>query len=197
VIFGALPCLVFLAAHQWTQFGHPLRSGYDYQLPGLDLFDIGNVLSDGYGERGFLFPDRLDGALMRWTCPCDQFGPIGKASNLVFYPSALLGLYWIYYPPLFPLFGIWEMFRRRRSAVARLGALMVVANAAFFLGFRFQGARMVAPAAFVLLAFSAAGLSRVLEVTVPRALAPLRRLRPAAAVAQLMPDPDERGAVDR
>src|SRR5262249_23480877 len=47
VAVGALPCLVFLGAYQWTEFGNPLRTGYDYQLPTLTLFELGNVTKEG------------------------------------------------------------------------------------------------------------------------------------------------------
>jgi hypothetical protein len=93
---------------------------------------------------------------------------MGHASNLVFYPALLLGLYWIYFPPLFSVLGIWEVFRRRRSRVGQFAAVVVVANLATFLPFFYQGARLVAPAAYVLLAFSAVTVARVIDAMVAR-----------------------------
>jgi 4-amino-4-deoxy-L-arabinose transferase-like glycosyltransferase len=162
VLLGAIPVLTFLAVYQWTEFGSPVRSGYDYYLPELDPFSPGFVL-DGSptGERQFIFPDKLNGALMRWTCPCDQHGPMGKASNAVFYPAVLLGVYWVFSPPLFTLLGIWEIARRRSLPVGQFAALVVVTNVGVFLAYYYQGARLVAPAAYVLIAFSAAGAARL------------------------------------
>jgi 4-amino-4-deoxy-L-arabinose transferase-like glycosyltransferase len=163
VAIGALPFLVFLAAQQWTQFGHPLRSGYDHYLPRLRLFGIANVAKENLrGDRGFIFDDTLDGRLMRWTCPCDELGPIGKANNMIFYPAVLLGLYWIYFPPLFSLFGVFELRRRRATAAARFAIVTIVANVMLMLPFFYQGARFVAPAAMILLAYAAAGCARLI-----------------------------------
>lgn len=165
VVLGAIPVLAFLAAYQWTEFGSPVRSGYDYYHPELAAFSPGFVLEGSpTSERQFVFPDKLEGALMRWTCPCDQYGPMGKASNAVFYPALLLGLYWVFSPPLFTLLGIWEMVRRRSSPVGQFGALVVVTNVGLFLAYYYQGARLVAPAAYVLIAFSAAGAARLLAL---------------------------------
>lgn len=195
VAVGALPALIFVATYQWTAFGSPLRSGYSYYLPDVDTLSPSFVLAEWpRSERQFIFRDRLDGALMRWTCPCDEFGPMGKANNAVFYPAVLLGFYWVYYPPLFSLLGLWEMLRRRSSPVAQLSALIVVTNVALFLPYLFQGARFVAPAAYVLLVFSAVGAARVLKL-VPEALrwATARLARPGPRQDALAVERGRRG----
>jgi hypothetical protein len=88
---------------------------------------------------------------------------MGKASNLVFYPALLLGLYWIYFPPLLSVLGGWELFRRRRTVAARFGGLVVIANLLIALPYFYQGGRLVAPAALVLLVYSAAGVARLVD----------------------------------
>jgi hypothetical protein len=172
-LLGALPFLVVLAGYQWAYFGHPLRSGYDEFLPGVTLFDPSYATAlNPRGDRRFVFDDKLDGLLMRWTCPCDGQGPMGKAPNVVFYPAVLLGLYWIYFPPLLPLLGLVEIYRRRHTTAARYAALVVVGNVALMVPYLFQCARFVAPAALVLLVYSSAGMARVGGLT---ANAPSRR----------------------
>ncbi len=162
VIMGALPFLLFLGSYQWTEFGSPLRTGYDYYLPTLVEFSPDFVTREYMiGERAYVFEDKLDGRLMTWTCPCDDVGPIGKAGNLVFYPAVLLGLYWIFYPPLVSILGIWEMIRRRKTPAAKFASSAAAMNLVIFLPYFYQGARFVAPAAFVLLTFAAASLGRV------------------------------------
>ncbi len=99
---------------------------------------------------------------MRWTCPCDEFGPMGKASNLVFYPAVVLGLYWIYFPPLFPLLAVPELSRRRGTVAARFAALVVVGNVTMMLPYFYQAARFVAPAAVVVLPYASAAVARLL-----------------------------------
>lgn len=165
VALGTLPLLIFLGAYQWTEFGSPVRTGYDYWPSHGQEFSANYVTEEApRGERGFIHADKLDGALMRWTCPCDQYGPIGKASNLVFYPAVLLGMYWIYFPPLFSLLGVWELFRRRRTAAAQFGALVIVTNLLLFIPYFYQGGRLVASGAFVLLVFAAVAVARIAEV---------------------------------
>lgn len=165
VALGTAPFLIFLGTYQWTQFGHPLKTGYSYYLPTLVAFDLGNITKENlFGEHGNIYNDKLDGRLMEWTSPCDDCGsPMGKASNLVFYPALLLGLYWIYFPPLFSVLGGWELFRRRRTVAARFGGLVVIANLLIALAYFYQGGRLVAPAALVLLVYSAAGVARLVD----------------------------------
>ena len=173
-LLGALPALIFLGAYQWTEFGHPLRTGYDYYLPQLKLVSTEYLtLSNPQSERKFIHDDRLNGELMKWTCPCDQHGPMGKASNLVFYPAVILGLYWIFYPPLFSLFGLWAIWRRRRTSAAQFAALLIGLNLAIVAVYFYQGARLLAPAAFVLLAYSAVGVIDVFKIAGRR----VRRIR--------------------
>jgi len=181
IAIGAAPVMALLFAYQWTQFGSPVRTGYNLYLPNLVEFSPKYVLArTPQGERKFIFNDKLDGALMRWTCPCDRYGPMGTASNAVFYPATLLGLYWVFYPPLFSLLGIWEIVRRRSAPAGQLGALVVVTNMLLLLGYFYQGGRLVAPAAYVLLAFSAAGLARLLALGGRRLNLPRRRSRHSA-----------------
>lgn len=161
-MLGALPLLVVLAGYQWAYFGHPLRSGYAQFLPGVKLFDPSYATTPNLrGDRRFVFDDKLDGLLMQWTCPCDGQGPMGKAPNVVFYPAVLLGLYWIYFPPLLPLLGLVELYRRRRTTAARYAGFVVVGNVALMVPYLFQCARFVAPAALVLLVYSSAGMARL------------------------------------
>lgn len=165
-LLGALPFLVVLAGYQWAYFGHPLRSGYDEFLPGVKLFDPSYATTPNpRGDRRFVFDDKLDGLLMRWTCPCDGQGPMGKAPNVVFYPAVLLGLYWIYFPPLLPLLGVVEVYRRRHTTAARYAGLVVVGNLALMVPYLFQCARFVAPAALVLLVYSSAWMARLCGLT--------------------------------
>ena len=167
VVLGAAPVLIMLWTYQWTEFGHPLANGYDYYLPGLKVFGAEFVTAEyPQGERMWIHSDRLHGALMRWTCPCDDFGPIGKASNLIFYPSVLLGLYWVYLPPLLSTVGVWELVRRRATPAARYASLAIAANLLIFLPYFYQGARLVAPAAFLLLIYSAAGVTRLSDLAI-------------------------------
>lgn len=176
VALGALPFLIFLGAYQWTEFGSPLRTGYDYWVPDVQLFDAGNVfLEEPVSEGSFIFSDRSDGDLMGWTCPCPLPGSMGQASNAIFYPAVLLGLYWVFFPPLLSVFGVWELVRRRREPLAWFAGLVVASGVVVALVFSFQGARFVAPVAYVLLVFAATAVARWLSIGATWAL---RRIQP-------------------
>lgn len=160
LILGLIPALVFLAAYQMIEFGAPWRTGYDYYEPDRTEFSFVNLVrSDPLGDRSFVLSDRLDGKLMSWTCPCDEFGPMGQASNVVFYPALLLGMYWVYFPPFFSLFASVAVWRRRSESFVKFGVLMSVLCSLVMAFYYFQGARLVAPVAVVLLVFGSVGLA--------------------------------------
>lgn len=182
VLLGAAPIMIMLWTYQWTEFGNPLATGYNYHLPHLKAFGAEFVTAENlFGERGWIHADRLGGAAMRWTCPCDEYGPMGKASNLVFYPSVMLGLYWVFVPPFVPLLGVWELVRRRGSPAARFTILVVASNFLLVVPYFYQGARLVAPAAFLLLIYSAAGAVDLSERVVGRMRLRLETRRAAVA----------------
>jgi 4-amino-4-deoxy-L-arabinose transferase-like glycosyltransferase len=165
VLVGVLPFLIFLGTYQWTEFGNPLKTGYDYYLPDLKEFSLEFVSKENLlSEREFIYQEKLNGSLMKWTCPCDEFGPVGKASNLIFYPSVLLGVYWFYYPPLIALFGFWSLWQRRQLYLTKLSVLIIMFNLLMFLFYFYQGARLIAPAAFLLLVYSAVGIVDLLRI---------------------------------
>ena len=151
IIVGFAPFALFLGILQCVQFGSPLRTGYSEYVRGYVEFSISHLTRvNQYGERGFIFPDRSNGVLMRWTCPCDEHGPIGKAPNIVFYPATLIGLYWIFTPPLLGLLGLIKIFRNRLSLTYRFMAAVTVLNALLMCVYFYQGARLVAPSALIL-----------------------------------------------
>jgi hypothetical protein len=57
--------------------------------------------------------------------------------------------------------GFMELYRRRHTSAGRYGALVVAGNVVLMVPYLFQSARFVAPAALVLLAYSAAGAVRL------------------------------------
>ena len=152
IAIGFIPFALFLGILQFFQFGSPFRTGYSYYVHEYAEFSLSNLTQvNPYGERGFLFPDFSNGKLMRWTCPCDKYGPLGKAPNIVFYPATLAGLYWIFMPPLLGVLGLIKIFRARTSLTYQFMAAVVVLNALLMSVYFFQGARLVAPSALVIL----------------------------------------------
>lgn len=160
LILGLIPALVFLAVYQMVEFGAPWRTGYDYYEPDRTEFSFVNIVkSDPLGDRSFLLSDRLDGKLMSWSCPCDEFGPMGQASNIVFYPALLLGMYWVYFPPFFSLFASMAVWRRRSESSVKFGVLVSALCSIGMAFYYYQGARLVAPVAVVLLVFGSVGFA--------------------------------------
>jgi hypothetical protein len=152
IVVGFSPFVIFLGILQFVQFGSPLRTGYSEYVHGYIEFSLSHLTRvNPYGERGFLFPDWSNGKLMKWTCPCDEHGPIGKAPNIVFYPATLAGLYWIFMPPLLGVLGLIKIFRTRMSLTYQFMAAVIALNTLLMSVYFFQGARLVAPSALALL----------------------------------------------
>lgn len=160
VIACALPFLLALAYYQWWAFGSPVRTGYDFWLPRLRLFEISNLINpDIMGEGPFIVADRLGGAVFQGTCPCPVGGALKNLPNIVFYPALTAGLFWIFTPPLVSAVGLIQLWRRRSERPARFAMLVVALNLLILLFYFYQGARLFAPAAALLVIFAAEGLS--------------------------------------
>ncbi len=176
VLASSVPFIALLALYQWRVFGSPLKTGYDYWLPGLELFRLDALWSWGLrGDAAYLHVDRLGGALLDGLGPDGQslgMQTIGYTPPYITYPSVLLGLYWVYMPPLVVLIGVGWLWFQRMSSAARFIAFAVILNLAIFAFYAFMGARLIAPAAILLTIATAAGASELL----PRLLGHLRRL---------------------
>jgi hypothetical protein len=175
---AALPFVVALLIYQWATFGQPLKTGYDYYLPGLREFAPHYAWGDPLGRDGpNVTGDRLDGRLMSWACPCPRDGAMAVVQNAVFYPAVVAGLFWMYTPPLISLLGFAELWRRRRSPAARYAAAVIVGNVVLYTFYFHQAARFLAPVGALLIVYSAVG-------AVTLVLEPLtRRYRARSAVA--------------
>jgi 4-amino-4-deoxy-L-arabinose transferase-like glycosyltransferase len=166
---AALPFVLTLLVYQWAMFGQPLRTGYDYYLPGLREFAPHYAWADPLGRDGpNVTGDRLDGRLMSWACPCPHDGPMAVVENAVFYPAIVLGLFWMYAPPLVPFLAFAELYRRRRSRAARYAFSVIVTNVLLFTFYFHQAARFMAPVGALVIVFGAVG-------AVTLVLAPLGR----------------------
>lgn len=160
ILLGCLPGLLALLAYQWATFGSPLRTGYDYWLPDLQAFSASYAFQPTTGGDGpWIVPDRLEGALMGWACPgCGVGGAQRWLPNLLAYPATLLGLFWIFAPPLVPAIGLIWCWRRRSASPERLTLVITVATLVLFTFYFYQGSRFLAIPALQLTVFSAAAL---------------------------------------
>lgn len=180
-LVAALPFVVTLLVYQWSAFGQPLRTGYDYYLPGLREFAPHYAWSHPLGRDGSnVTGDRLDGRLMSWVCPCPRDGPMAAVDNAVFYPALVLGFFWMYLPPLVSLLGFAEIYRRRKSAVGRYAAAVIVSNVVLFTFYFDQAARFMAPVGALLIVFSSVG---AVTLIVSPLAARIRRYRAHSTVA--------------
>lgn len=160
IVLGASPFLIVLAGYQLVEFGAPWRTGYSMFVQGEIEFSLAYPLKPNlYGERGFIFSDRLGGSLMRWTCPCDEYGPMGKAPSLLFYPAVGLGFYWVFFPPFVGLAAIASLVWKRRESSAKFATVIIFLNLLMTTFYFYQGARLFAPAAYLLLLFGSIGLA--------------------------------------
>jgi hypothetical protein len=162
VLLCASPFLLVLAVYQWRTFGSPFLTGYSYWLPGLHTFDLSFVTHVTTYEGPFVIPDKLNGGLLDFLCPCGIGGSMTQLPNVAFYPAVVAGLFWVFAPPLTGLIGLVEIVRGQAAAAARFGLIAVVLNVAVALVYFDQAARFIAPAASLLLVYSAVGIARLL-----------------------------------
>jgi hypothetical protein len=160
----AAPPLAALGLFNWVTYGGPLRSGYDYWYPNERFFGLANALkAPMFGDGPWLVTDRLRGLLMRWVCPCPDTGPQAAMSNLAYYPSILLGAFWLFVPPLLPLLGIAWMWRHRDEPAARYTFCVIVFTLAIFTFYFYQGARYMAGPATLLAVFASTALVELVD----------------------------------
>jgi 4-amino-4-deoxy-L-arabinose transferase-like glycosyltransferase len=160
-VAGAAPFVILLAYYQWHTFGSPFRTGYSYWLPHLRQFGLSFATGALGGSDQTLIP--VHGlSLVSSVCGCSPLR--GSVSNLVFYPAVLSGILWAYAPPLTGLIGLVALIRRRGTPPARFALTVIVLNVAVLLVYFYQGARLAAPAASLLLVYSAAELARYLRI---------------------------------
>jgi hypothetical protein len=160
----AVPGLVALAAFQWSTFGSPLRTGYDYWLPDLRLFDVGYALQRPMGDGPTMVGDALNGQLLMGLCPCDgEGGPLTQLPNVLFYPAVLFGPFWIFAPPLVGLVGLVYACLRWREPAARFSVLLTLVTLVILSVYVFQAARLVAAPAVLLSIYAAVAAARLLE----------------------------------
>lgn len=153
-----------LLGYQWATFGSPLRTGYEYHLPEAKQFSLEYVTASGLqGEGEFVAHARLGDKLMGWVCPCPDDDPMRGLPNLFFYPLLLLGLYWVFTPPLLSLVGVWALVVHRRAPSARFGLATVLGTLLLALPYYGSSARLAAPAGVVLVVFSAVGVAELLS----------------------------------
>ena len=91
-------------------FGRPWRTGYGYWLPHYTSFALRFLTGRPTGHDGSaVLSDRLsnhDGNLLCHVAHCTNGDPLSLLPNAVFYPAVLLGLFWLFLPPLAGVVGV-------------------------------------------------------------------------------------------
>jgi hypothetical protein len=178
LLAAAAPLLLALGLFQWHTFGSPFRTGYDYWLPGARNFDLANATaSPPFGDGPWVVPDRLDGSLLQWICPCPTGGPQATAPDVLLYPAVLLGLFWTFTPPLVTLVGLAYLWSRRQVPGSRFTLAFVALSLAFYCVYFYQGTRFMAAPATLLAIYSGVGLAHWTRGLASAALASPRPLR--------------------
>lgn len=175
VVLFALPAVVGLLILQATLYGSPLRTGYAYWHVAANTFELGYTTSGATLREGSaIFPDRLDGRLVDWVCACRPGRTQAELPNLTFYPLLLAGGFWVFSPPLVPLFGLAYAWRRRREAVARYALAVTGISLVVFDVYFYQATRFMAGPATVLTVLASVWLAELARVGRGR----LRRAQP-------------------
>lgn len=155
LLCAAVPGVALLAYYQWTTFGSPFVSGYSHWLPHLHQFGLGYLTGSPVASDGTLIHPHASHVLSS-VCACD---PTTELGNLAFYPAVLSGVVWIYTPPLIGLIGLIALIRARRTPPARYALALIALNVVIVYVYFWQAARLVAPAASLLLVYAAVGLA--------------------------------------
>jgi hypothetical protein len=159
-----VPGIVALAVFQWTAFGSPLRTGYDYWLPNLRMFDAEYALRRPMGDTPTMVGDMLNGQLLGWLCPCpDEGGPLTRLPNVAFYPAVIFGPFWIFAPPLVGLVGFVYALLHWREPAARFSVWLTLLTCSVLAVYVFQAARLAAAPAVLLAVYAAVAAARWLE----------------------------------
>ncbi|MCC7372065.1 MAG: hypothetical protein IT306_26855 [Chloroflexi bacterium] len=158
---GAALGVAALGFQQWNSFGSPLMTGYAYWLPDLRTFGLDFPLAlasqrDGSG----VVADSLDGALLRWTCPCPEDDPLIAFRPVTMYPLVLLGLFWIFTPPLTTIPGLVEVWRRRREPAASYVLWLTGITLGLHLFYFYLAPRFMAGPATLLAVYSGVAVAR-------------------------------------
>jgi hypothetical protein len=149
-VLFALPSIIILALLQWALFGNPLETGYSYWGVASHTFGLGYLTGSSVREGSGVFPDLLSGKLLNWVCPCQIGGPQASMPNLTFYPTLLLGVFWVFSPPLVPLLGLVYAWRHRRDAIGRYTLIVTLLSLLVFGVYFYQGTRFMAGPATLL-----------------------------------------------
>jgi hypothetical protein len=158
---SAAPFVGGLALYQWKTFGSPLRTGYDYWVHHLQIFSPAFVFSHGPANEGpFVYGLKLNSDLFG-VCPCGVGGPVTKVSSIVLYPSVAIGLFWLFAPPPAGLVGLIRMVTDRATVMSQYALITVLLNVGLVLFYFDRSARFIAPAASLLLVYSAAAFKDV------------------------------------
>ncbi|MDP8923040.1 MAG: hypothetical protein M3O34_09225, partial [Chloroflexota bacterium] len=143
--------------------------GYDYWLPEIRNFDLAHPFDlDGQRDGSGVVADALEGALVSWAGPWPDNDPVRGFRGLVFYPLVLLGIYWIFAPPLTTLPGLVHVWRHRREPAAGFALWLVVGTLLFYLVYFFMAARFMAAPATALAVFTGVAVARWTEGAVGR-----------------------------
>jgi hypothetical protein len=183
LVLSALPPVLALGVHQWLTFGHPLQTGYNYWVRGQIYLDwVHAIKRPPFGDGAGIFADSLRGLLLGWVCPCPSGGPQGALPSIVFYPLLLLGLFWIFAPPLTPLLGLVSLGQHWRDTAARFVLWSMLLSFAFYTVYVYQAARFMAGPATMLAIYTGVFVANLVNAALARWRAPAEA-HPASALA--------------
>ena len=155
---------LLVALQQWWSFGSPLMTGYQYWLPEVRSFGLGYPLDPQIRRDGSgVVADSLDGALLRWACPCPEDDPLLAFRAPIFYPLVLLGLFWIFVPPLTTIPGLIEVWRRRHEPGPAYALWLTALTLLLQLFYWYLAARFMAGPATLLAIYTGAAVARWAE----------------------------------
>lgn len=163
LVLWAAPFVVGLFLLQWLMFGNPLYTGYDRWNAGFsEMFALTNPFKGAAQEGLWMYNEPWTTHLIDVMAPAGA-QPATGAQNWVFYPAVLLGIVWIYMPPLVSIVGLAYGWRHRTDPAVRYALLTMIGTVVIYCFYQYQAARMVAAPASLLLVLTACGFARAIE----------------------------------
>lgn len=158
LVAAAVTSIALLGGFQWMAHGSPLSMGYENG--GAEWSASYIIDGDRIGDGVWL----VDGTPAEASTPAE---PKRDWPNVVAYPLVVLGLTYVFMPPLLSLIGLWALWNRRHTRAARYVTWWLVGSLVVVLPYFFQSPRFIAPSMLLLTVFTAVGVVDVLALRHP------------------------------
>ena len=155
VIVAAAVPILGLATYNWSTFGAPWRTGYNYWLGAVRVYSLSYVLRHPWRASDTYYAYSLH---LFHLLGHIHGGYIALVPNLWFYPLIVLGFSTVFGPPWVSLIGLIAAGLRWRLVEAQFTLLLALLTAVFYMPNLGQDARYMAGPCILLTAWASAAV---------------------------------------